>query len=90
MFGYPAVFVGGRMFAGLFQDGMVLRLGDADRARFLALPGAIPFVAMGRQMKEWVVVPPTVLRSPRALASWLGKALARTRALPPKAARPRH
>lgn len=87
MFGYPAAFVGGRMFAGLFQDGMVLRLGDEDRARFLGLPGATPFVAMGRQMKEWVVLPPAVLGSPRALAGWLGKALAHGRVLPPKPAR---
>ncbi len=32
MFGYPAAFVNGNMFAGLFQQEMFLRLSDEDRA----------------------------------------------------------
>jgi len=85
MFGYPAVFVNGNMFAGLVRDKMILRLGETDRTTFLALPGATHFVAMGgRRMKEWMVVPSAVSKSPSGLRSWLGKALARGRALPPK------
>ena len=42
MFGYPAVFVNGSMFAGLVRDRMILRLADRDRERFLALPGRRP------------------------------------------------
>ena len=85
MFGYPAVFVNGNMFAGLVRDTMILRLGETDRTKLLALPGARHFVAMGgRRMKEWMVVPSVVLKSPPRLKSWLGKALARSRALPPK------
>ena len=77
MFGYPAVFVNGNMFAGLVRDTMILRLGETDRERFLALPGARHFVAMGgRRMNEWMVAP--------RLKSWLRKALARGRSLPPK------
>ena len=34
MFGYPAAFVNGNMFAGLHESGLVLRLPDADRGRF--------------------------------------------------------
>ena len=51
MFGYPAVFVNGNMFAGLVRDKMILRLGETDRTKFLA---------------------------------WVGRALRRGRALPPK------
>ena len=87
MFGYPAVFVNGNMFAAFHRDGMVLRLGDGDRDRFLEQPGAKPFVAMGRPMKQWVLVPSAVLRSKPRLRAWLGKALAYGRSLPAKAAR---
>ena len=90
MFGYPAMFVNGNMFAGLVRDKMVLRLGTADVEKFLGLPGAEPFMAMGgRRMKQWVVVPATMLKSPRALKPWLARALAHGRSLPAKvSARP--
>jgi TfoX/Sxy family transcriptional regulator of competence genes len=88
MFGYPAVFVNGNMFAGLVRDRMVIRLGERDRERFLALPGAKPFIAMkGRVMKQWAVVPPAMTSSPPRLKAWLRRALAHGRALPAKAAR---
>ena len=88
MFGYPAIFANGNMFAGLVGDRMVLRLGQRDRDRFLALPGARPFIAMkGRVMKQWAVVPPAMTKSASALRPWLRKALAHGRALAPKPAR---
>jgi TfoX/Sxy family transcriptional regulator of competence genes len=88
MFGYPAIFVNGNMAAGLVRDRMVIRLGDKDRERFLALPGATPFIAMkGRVMKQWAVVPPALTRSQPPLRAWLGKALRHARSLPPKAER---
>jgi len=90
MFGYPAMFVNGNMFAGLVRDTMILRLAAKDRDRLLATPGAQPFIAMkGRVMKQWAVVPPAMLKSPRQLGRWLGRALAHDRSLPPKATRPR-
>ncbi len=85
MFGYPAIFVNGNMVAGLVRDRMILRLAEKERAKFLALPRAKPFIAMrGRVMKQWVVVPPTVLTSDPALKAWLRKALAHGRSLPAK------
>ena len=58
MFGYPAAFYNGQMFAGLHQDSLILRLGPDDRASFLALPGSRIFEPMaGRPMREYVVVP---------------------------------
>ncbi len=85
MFGYPAVFVSGNMIAGLVRDRMVIRLAADDRERFLALPGAAPFIAMkGRVMKQWAVVPPGMVRSPARLGRWLARALAHGRSLPPK------
>lgn len=61
MFGMPSVKRrGGKIFAGLFGDDMVVKLaGDAHR-RALALDGAHLFEPMaGRPMKAWVQVPPT-------------------------------
>lgn len=85
MFGYPAAFVNGNMFAGLVRDKMILRLGLADIEKFLGLPGATPFIAMGgRRMKQWVVVPAAMLKSPRSLKPWLARALAHGRSLPAK------
>ncbi len=65
MFGYPAMFINGNMIAGLIRDRMVIRLATDDRERFLALPGAAPFIAMkGRVMTQWAVVPPAMVTAP--------------------------
>ena len=88
MFGYPAVFAGGHMFAGLFQDRMVLRLPEAARVRFVSVYGAKPFEPVrGRVMREYVEVPAEVLRNPRLLAASLAKGRAYAAGLPPKPAR---
>ena len=89
MFGYPAAFINGQMFVGLFADTMMLRLSGEDRA-LIAKKGAKPFEPMpGRIMSEYVVVPEAVLKSPRQLKTWLVKSLAYARALPPKEPKPR-
>jgi TfoX/Sxy family transcriptional regulator of competence genes len=84
MFGYPAAFTRTQMFASLFQDKMILRLSEADRAA-LARDGARPFEPMpGRPMREYVVVPDAVRASPATLRAWLTKAHAYAASLPPK------
>ena len=85
MFGWPAAFVGGRMFAGLHRDTMVVRLGTAELAAFLALPGARPFEPMpGRPMTGYAVVPEAMLADEPEIRAWLQRSLAFTRTLPPK------
>jgi TfoX/Sxy family transcriptional regulator of competence genes len=83
MFGYPAVFVGGNMCAGLFGDGMFARLSPTDRA---ALPGGgAAFEPMpGRPMKDYALIPDDVLADEEALATVLAKAVAFTASLPLK------
>jgi TfoX/Sxy family transcriptional regulator of competence genes len=89
MFGYPAAFVGGNLFAGLHEERCLLRLGDAQRAALLAEPGAHPFEPMpGRAMREYVVVPPRLVAERGALVQWLAEAFRHARTLPPKAKRP--
>jgi TfoX/Sxy family transcriptional regulator of competence genes len=87
MFGYPVAFVNSHMFAGLHQDNMILRLSGDDRTGFLQQDGAKIFEPLpGRFMREYVVVPASMLRSAKPLDAWLRKAWAYARSLPPKAA----
>ena len=87
MFGFPALFVNGNMFAGTFQEKVVARLPDAERQRLVKAKKAIPFEPMpGRPMKEYVVVPASIVAKPKELARWLERALAYAAELPPKGA----
>jgi TfoX/Sxy family transcriptional regulator of competence genes len=85
MFGYSCVFTKGSMFAGLHEAGMVLRLPNEQRAKFLQLKGAKPFEPMpGRVMREYVVVPKVLLNAPEQLQTWVKKSLAYVSSLPAK------
>jgi TfoX/Sxy family transcriptional regulator of competence genes len=72
MFGMPAAFAGGNLFAGLFESSMMLRLPADKRAEFLALPGASEFSPMpGRPMKEYVGVPEAMIGDREKLDRWV-------------------
>jgi TfoX/Sxy family transcriptional regulator of competence genes len=86
MFGCPAGFVNGSMFAGLHENRIVLRLPDADRERLRRDHRAKPFGPMpGRMMKEWIVVPAGIAEDGCMLAKLIKGAFAHTASLPPKA-----
>jgi hypothetical protein len=54
MFGYPAAFVNGNMFMGLFAESMLIRLPQELRDNLLELPDASVFEPMpGRPMREY-------------------------------------
>lgn len=60
MFGMPCLKTSrGKAFSGFYQDSMVFKLNEPERSAALTLEGAHLFDpgAMGRPMKEWVVVP---------------------------------
>ena len=85
MFGYPAAFIGGNMVTSLFHDHWVIRLPDADREQLRAIKGSGPFAPMaGREMKEYAIVPPSIVADDAALDGWLERAFANGRSLPPK------
>ena len=76
MFGYPALFLKGNMFAGTYQDKIVVRFGD-DRT-IAGANTAKAFEPMpGRAMKEYVVVPDAVIKSPAKLRAWIDHAQVR-------------
>lgn|SRR5260370_14662138 len=86
MFGYPCAFENGHMFAGLFGDGLFVRLAEADRAEALELQGAALFAPMkNRPMKEYAVLPPSMLEDEEAVKGWMRRGLAYAQSLPPKA-----
>ena len=85
MFGEAAGFVNGNLVTGLHAGRWFVRLPDADRAEALALDGSSVFAPMpGRPMKQYVILPPSVLEDAAALSSWLHRAVAHGRSLPPK------
>jgi TfoX/Sxy family transcriptional regulator of competence genes len=85
MFGYPSIFVNGYLTAGLFQDGIMFRLSEYERAAFLKLPGTGPFEPMpGRPMGGYMFAPGSLVKDGRQLRKWLEKAVAASEALPPK------
>jgi hypothetical protein len=87
MFGFPAAFVNGNMFMGLHQDNMVLRLPDGGRSELLKIEGARTFEPMpGRPMREYIVVPPSVMENRKALTDWVKRAFDYGVTLPPKTA----
>lgn len=87
MFGYPAGFLAGNLFTGLFQEQWFVRLDEPARTELLAFDGAATFApAPDRPMKAYVVLPPAVRTDPAALHRWLHAALAFAATLPPKPA----
>jgi TfoX/Sxy family transcriptional regulator of competence genes len=71
MFGYASAFVNGNMFAGTYQDTIVVRLAETDRAALLKLKGAAPFEPMGHPMTEYAVVPASIVTKPNDLGAWI-------------------
>ena len=89
MFGCPAYFTGGNMFAGVWQDTVMLRLPEDQRA-LAHTAGATPFEPMpGRPMKEYVALPASMVEDPAKAADWVGRAAAYAASLPPKKKTPR-
>ena len=89
MFGCPAYFTGGNLFAGVWQETMMLRLSEDDRAE-IAAAGGRPFEPMpGRAMKEYVALPPDMVGDRDVATVWVRKAAAYAASLPPKEKKPR-
>jgi TfoX/Sxy family transcriptional regulator of competence genes len=89
MFGCPAYFTGGNLFAGVWQQTMMLRLSEDERAEVTAAGGR-PFEPMpGRAMKEYVALPPDMMADRDVASLWVRKAAAYAASLPPKEKKPR-
>jgi TfoX/Sxy family transcriptional regulator of competence genes len=90
MFGCPAYFINGYMFAGAHQDDIILRLSKSDQDEILSIEGAAPFMPMpGRIMKDYVMVPPSIYKSESEFQKWLKRSSNYTMSLPPKIKKPK-
>ena len=87
MFGYASAFVNGNMFAGTFQDAIVVRLAETDRAALLKVKGAAPFEPMGHPMKEYVVLPASMVPKAKDLSAWIARGHRYALTLPAKSAK---
>lgn len=85
MFGYPSVFLNGNMLASVFQDRIMVRLSESDRADAQSTAGARPFEpSPGRAMREYVELPASVVGKKAELRKWLERGRAYVASLPAK------
>ncbi|MGD2066202.1 MAG: hypothetical protein PVI43_03420 [Candidatus Bathyarchaeota archaeon] len=56
MFGHPAYYVRGKLFASLYMEGVCVKLPEARVKELLKKEGYAPFQPMGRTMKEWILI----------------------------------
>ena len=56
MFGYPAYYVGGKLFASFYEDGVCVKVPESLTNELLEREYIEPFQPMGRKMREWVQI----------------------------------
>jgi len=84
MFGGVCHLRHGNMFAGVWKEFLILRLGGNAAAFARELPHVRPFDITGHPMKGWIMVEPAGVRSSAQLKKWLEQARAFAETLPPK------
>ncbi len=89
MFGCPAYFTGGNLFAGVFGNTVMLRLPEDERAAAIAAGGAPFEPTRGGVMKEYVALPAHMVADRAEAAAWVRRAAAYAASLPPKQRKPR-
>lgn len=89
MFGGLAFMVRGHMCCGIVGSELMVRVGADGYEQALALPHARPMDFTGRPLTGMVYVAPAGFRTAKALAGWVGRALAFVESLPARAPRRR-
>jgi TfoX/Sxy family transcriptional regulator of competence genes len=84
MFGGVCYLLNGKMFSGVYEDFLILRLGKDSSKRALELSYVKPFDLTGRPMKGWVMVAKEGTDTDEKLEAWLNKAKVFTQDMPPK------
>jgi len=57
MFGYPAYYVDGKLFACLYENGVGVKVPAADADNLVGRKGILPFQPLGRaRMREWIQI----------------------------------
>ena len=56
MYGHPAYYVGGKLFASLYMEGVCIKIPETRVKELLKKEGIEPFTPMGRKMREWIYI----------------------------------
>ena len=56
MYGHPAYYVGGKLFASLFMEGVCVKIPETLKNELLEREEIVPFEPMGRKMREWILI----------------------------------
>ncbi len=88
MFGNLAAFVNGNMFAGLFGEGLFVRLPDPEAETVINKGGRWFEPVAGHRMGGYVMVADDWQQKPAAVKPLVARALTLTRAMPAKAKKP--
>jgi TfoX/Sxy family transcriptional regulator of competence genes len=89
MFGGLAFLRGGRMFCGIANDDLMVRVGPERYDEALQKPHVRPMDFTGRPMKGYVYVGPPGRRTDAALSAWVNLSASFVATLPPGPARKR-
>jgi TfoX/Sxy family transcriptional regulator of competence genes len=86
MFGYPAYFINGNMFAGVFSDKLILRLSEEDIEKAKKISKEIaPFEPMqGRPMKGYIALTKQLYMNDSIFNELLYQSIKYASTLPPK------
>lgn len=84
MFGGICYLLNGNMVCGVYQDFLILRLGEKSAAEALKQSHTRPFDITGKPMKGWVMVEGGGFKTEEKLKSWLDKAKSFVKTLPAK------
>ena len=56
MYGHPAYYVGGKLFASLYMEGVCVKIPESLKNELLKRKEIVPFEPMGRKMREWILI----------------------------------
>lgn len=84
MFGGLTFLLGGKMYCGVLQDKLVVRVGPAQYEEALKRPHTRPMDFTGRPIKGFVFVGPGGYKTEKALGKWLQLATRFVSSLPAK------
>jgi len=86
MFGYPAYFINGNMFAGLFGGKLYLKLSEQDMVEIKKICKEVTNLEPmpGRPMKGYVVLPKSMYSDEATFSEWLERSIKYASSLPPK------
>ena len=56
MYGHPAYYVGGKLFASLYMEGVCVKIPEKLKEELLKKEGIDQFTPMGRKMREWILI----------------------------------